>query len=158
MPHVNLASPGALDAVFQARAHKGEVIVSCFKEDEYSLRWMHHFALMAQAVGYDHFVPIGWDAASCEAFRRSWCGGVGCTDPGAHYPGCAFLDSSAVDGGGGHPRWVDAKKADKIVYLWMVRYHVATEALRRGINVLMSDTDVSIQAGAAAGKDSSPAC
>lgn len=147
VPHVNLLSPGALDEVFRTRSFKGEIIVSCFRNDDFSLRWMHHFARMAQSLGFDHVVPIGYDGATCEAFRRSWCGGVGCNDiEGAGYPGCAFLDPGAVEGA--DPRWQDAKRVDGIVYLWMVRYYVAAEALRRGINVLMSDTDVAVTSGA----------
>lgn len=107
---------------------------------------MHHFAQMAQALGFDHFVPIGHSKASCDAFRSSWCGGVGCNDSAALYPGCAFLDGDVDDG---DPRWRDAKRVDPVPYLWMVRYHVAAEALRRGINVLLSDTDVAITSGAA---------
>lgn len=168
VPHVNLAVPGALDAVFSARAFKGEIIISCFKEDPFSLRWQHHYVRMLQAKGFDHVVPIGWSEASCAAFRDSWCAGAACNatsaagaaadaaagaggddDDGPQYhlyPGCAYLDAEAFPGA--DDRWRDARRVDAIVYLWMVRYYVATEALRRGINVLMSDTDVMVNSGA----------
>lgn len=120
MPHANLASPGALDAVFSARSFRGEIIVSCFKDDPFSLRWMLHYARMAQSKGFDHFVPIGWRGSCCDAFRREWCASFGCGGGSeALYPGCAYLDADAVDGG--HPRWRDAMRVDAIVYMWMAR-------------------------------------
>lgn len=109
---------------------------------------------------------MGADARACAAFRRAWCspgppdystagadtgaGGweAGCGPPGHPYPGCAYLGGAFRHGKGGATAdddWRSAAWAHAggraVERLWLARYHVAAQLLRRRVNVLMSDLD-----------------
>lgn len=119
---------------------------------------MIHYAKMAQALGFDHFLVVGDSSESCTAFRERWCAGAAnsgsataaeaksAAPPGgaaggdplagcmASYPGCGYY------GEGLSEAWVQAGYM-VVERLWLYRYHLAAELARRGINVLMSDLD-----------------
>lgn len=96
--------------------------------------------------------------------ERSWCGGATCQSAGdgaengsasasggesfsspAHhlFPGCVWVDPTApgADMGADQSAWMDVSGIDKVHQLWLYRYYLAGEALKRGKNVLMADTD-----------------
>lgn len=84
----------------------------------------------------------------CDIFQVAWCsdaetaGGdegnrstTACADS---YPGCAWFTPERLPNAVG---WSALKSGHNLETLWLLRYHLATEAMRRGINVLMSDLD-----------------
>lgn len=135
LPHMNLAPAEAVDTIIATRSFKNEIIVTCF--DARAIRWLLHYARMAQSLGFDHFLVIGDSSATCDLFKASWC--LNPSDDGCMttYPGCGWV------GEGLGSIWEFAKEKG-VERLWMFRYHIAAELLRRGINVLMSDLDVLI--------------
>lgn len=79
--------------------------------------------------------PTGLDRQSCDVFKQQWCDGVDdsegqCT---ALYPGCGWFSRFGAGSGD-----VVNKNVER---LWLYRYHVAAELVRRGVNTLMSDLD-----------------
>lgn len=118
-----------------------------------SIRWMVHFSRMLQALGFDHFMALAHDENACTKFRRAWCtGDFASEDPDACkgkdlgallFPGCAWLDPRAprAQMGRDHAVWNETQRMDEVMRLWLLRYFIASEALKRGVNVLMADTD-----------------
>lgn len=148
LPHINLGLSETVSTVIDTRAFNGEIIVTVFTRN--ALRWMLHYARMAQSLGFDHFVAIGDSEEACTAFRAAWCTGgaeqqqqqTGAIPPPegllpdhcmASYPGCGWAGAG----------WGDEVRSGekKVEWLWLFRYHLAAELARRGINVLMSDLD-----------------
>lgn len=106
-----------------------------------------HYGRMAQALGFDHFIVLTNDPPACDKFREAWCsdaetaaaggGGNSSASCATTYPGCAWYTPAELEDAEG---W-KAARIMAVEALWLWRYHVAVEFLRRGVNVLMSDLD-----------------
>lgn len=138
---MDIGQKGGIDEAIRHRAFDNEIIVTCFTDS--AVRWMVHYGRMVQALGFDHFVVLTNDPPACDAFRKAWCSGDadgvqdGNSTCESTYPGCAWYTPAELDDAEG---WTAARIMN-VEALWLWRYHVAVEFLRRGVNVLMSDLD-----------------
>lgn len=57
MPTVDFDEQSAYDSIIETRVYNNEAIIVCFTASV--VRWLIHYARMAQALGFDHFVVVG---------------------------------------------------------------------------------------------------
>lgn len=79
MPTVDFDDQSAYDSIIETRVYKDEAIIVCFTASV--VRWLIHYARMAQALGFDHFVVVGESRSPCFLPPRRLTAHAGCRYP-----------------------------------------------------------------------------